>query len=350
MSNTNEHSEQTMIDTKTVWHLLWQKRYVFIVAWVLTAALACIYIIPKPNTYRCNVMLAPEGAGDAEGGLASVASSFGFNIGGMATSDAIYPSLYPEVFESTEFLVSLLNIKVQTYDKSLTTDYYTYITQHQKRNALTAAVSNIFGSKKQAQWKPVADIDPFSLTVPEHNLIEKLKDLIKCTVDKKNDVITISVEDQDRRVCALLADSIKERLQNFIIDYRTKKVRQDVAYYQHLTDSARLEYEKAVGKSGSYDDAHRNAVLQTYLGQSDKLKNDLSQKQTAYNTLSTQLQAVQAKLQERTPSFTTLRSATIPIEPDSPKRLRFIAGMLILVTIIISMWAARSEMKKLFRS
>ena len=117
-----------------------------------------------------------------------------------------------------------------------------------------------------------------------------------------------------------------------------------------LTDSARLEYEKAVGKSGSYDDAHRNAVLQTYLGQSDKLKNDLSQKQTAYNTLSTQLQAVQAKLQERTPSFTTLRSATIPIEPDSPKRLRFIAGMLILVTIIISMWAARSEMKKLFRS
>ena len=55
----------------------------------------------------------------------------------------------------------------------------------------------------------------------------------------------------------------------------------------------------------------------------------------------TQLEAMKAKLQERTPAFTTLKSATVPIKPAGPKRMIFVAGMLILGTIVTSLWLVR---------
>lgn len=46
---------------------------------------------------------------------------------------------------------------------------------------------------------------------------------IAISVDKKNDVITISTEAQDPLICKTIADSVRQRLQEFITAYRTKR-------------------------------------------------------------------------------------------------------------------------------
>lgn len=48
---------------------------------------------------------------------------------------------------------------------------------------------------------------------------------ITCAIDQKTEVITITVQDQDRLVCALMADSARQHLEDFIIQYRTKKAK-----------------------------------------------------------------------------------------------------------------------------
>ena len=43
-----------------------------------------------------------------------------------------------------------------------------------------------------------------------------------------------------------------------------------------------------------------------------------------------------ASAQEKTPAFTTLKSAIVPVKPAGPKRMLFVAGMLILASVVTS--------------
>ena len=166
----------------------------------------------------------------------------------------------------------------------------------------------------------------------------KVQKKILCNVDKRTDVISISVKDQDALVCATMADSVMSHLQEFITNYRTKKARLDLEYYQHLSDSARIEYVLAQKEYSDYCDAHNNVLLQASISQRDRLENELSMKLNTYQAMMTQLQAMKAKVQEKTPAFTTLKSAIVPIKPAGPKRMIFVVSVLFFSTIGTSLY------------
>lgn len=346
-----EDKNKDVIDVSGIAKILLSKKKAFFIVWAIVFALSCLWVLPKPRYYKCEVELAPEGAVDDASGIASVASSFGINFGNMSNNDAIYPALYPDLFESTEFIVGLFDVPVVTDDESIKTDYYTYMKKHQKQNWLTAPfyklknnIAKMFSNDKSESASTGSKaINAFKLNKKDFALVQKIKGKIQCSVDKKTDVISITVTDQDRQVCALLADSIKGRLQDFIIKYRTGKTKKDVAYYKHLSDSAKVEYENALMAYGTYTDSHRSLVEDTYIELGQKLKNEVDLKLNAYNTINTQYISMRAKLQERTPSFTTLKSATVPQKPAGPKRMIFVIGMLLLSTLVLSAYYARKE-------
>lgn len=346
MENVKDSNKADIIDLGEIMRTLWKKKKVYAIVLPIVLVLSCVWIFPEPRYYESEVSLAPEANGeDVGGGLSSIASSFGFNIGGIGNSDAIYPTLYPDLFESPAFLVSLFDIQIETSDGELKTDYYTYLSKHQKKNiikqpyyAAVEGIENMLSADSTGNKRATSphDIDPFHMTKKEHLIIDLIKSSIVCAVDKKTDVITLSVQDQDPLVCAQLADSIRVRLQEFIIQYRTSKARLDLEYYQHLTDSARNEYEVAVQKYSVYCDSHKDVVLQSFISQRDELENDMSLKFNTYTAMTTQLETMKAKVQERTPAFTTLKSATVPVKPAGPKRMVFVAGMMILATFVTS--------------
>lgn len=133
------------------------------------------------------------------------------------------------------------------------------------------------------------------LTERQSQLVESVKSNIKCTIDKKTDVIKITVKDQDPLISATLVESVRQRLQKFITEYRTSKARSDYEYYEKLTQEALEEYNKAIAVYSEYSDNHRNAILQAYISERDNLENDMQVKFNAYNALNTQLQAAKAK-------------------------------------------------------
>ena len=59
--------------------------------------------------------------------------------------------------------------------------------------------------------------------------------------------------------------------------------------------------------------------------------------------LMAQLQAAQSKVQERTPAFTLLKGAAVPVKPAGPKRMIFVAFMLFLVFTVRAFLLVRSE-------
>lgn len=57
---------------------------------------------------------------------------------------------------------------------------------------------------------------------------------------------------------------------------------------------------------------------------------------TAYNSLAQQRILAESKLQERTPAFTVLQNASVPVKHAGPKRMFNVAALTILVFIITS--------------
>lgn len=342
------------IDLKQVVALLWSRKKLFIRGVLIAFVLSCVWIMPKPRYYTSMVSLAPETGnnGEMSGSLSSIASSFGFNMGGGATGDAIYPMLYPDIMSSSDFLVSLFNIRVRDSKGKVDTDYYTYLTQYQEefiwaiplnrfKRLLRSLMpkdeaSNVAGGQNGDQ-----KTNPFCLTEKEDMVVNSLRQNISCVFDLKTEVITISVTDQDKLVCATIADSVRTRLQKYITDYRTSKARIDADYYRNLADEAKQGYEQSAKAYSDYCDTHKNAVLQVFLSERDKLENDMQTKLSTYNALEAQYQAALAKIQQRTPAFTIIQGSTVPIKPAGPKRMIFVAAMMFLTCFGISVYLLR---------
>lgn len=343
-----------IIDLTEIYQQLKKKKKVFFIVLPIVFALSCLWIFPEPRFYKCDVTLAPEMTGeDLGGGLASVASQFGVNVGGGGT-DAIYPTLYPDVMNSNEFIINLLKIKIKTLDGSISTDYYTYMTKHQKKNwfkqpfkKIMGGIASVFIKKDTLQSKSKGTaMNAFQMSKKDYDLVQGLKQKITCNVDKKTEVITISVQDQDPLVSAIMADSVRQHLQNFIIQYRTNKARIDVQHYSKLTKDAKKEYDASVIKYSSFCDANQDVQLQSFMSKRDELENEMQLKFNTYSALRTQLEAMKAKLQEKTPAFTTLQNATVPVLPAGPKRMIFVIGMCIMATFVTAFWLTRKSLFK----
>ena len=346
----NKNSE--VIDLREVFLNLWRKKKTFIWVWVITIILSALIIFPVPRYYTTEVKLAPEMDNGMSGSaLGSIASSMGFDLGSVQTSDAIYPMLYPELFDTNDFIVSLADIQIQTSDGEVKTDLFTYMKEYQaeafyivpfkwlRRQILSLIPRERVSGESTADGK----MNPYRLSDEQNTIIEVIRSKISCDVDVKTQMVTISVTDQDRLVCATLADSIRVKLQDFIINYRTNKARVDVEYYQQLTNAAKEDYEAALKVYGEYCDANRDIILQSAISKRDELEGDVQLKYNSYTAMNTQLEASKAKLQERTPAFTLLQGASAPVKPAGPKRIIFIVAMLFLATLVTLIYIYRKE-------
>lgn len=337
----------TVIDIKKVLQKLLKKKMMIIISTLSAAVLASILIVLIPRGYTSQVMLAPEDDGSSGSSLSDIASSFGFDFDVMRSSDAIYPLLYPDLFKSNDFVVGLLETRVVTLDGSIDTTYLEYMMKHQKYAPwmpVIYTVKRLLGPKPRKTYTVTTEkegINPFMLTKEEYGVVNKVKKNIECVVDKKTNVITITVHDQDPLICATMADSACVHLQNFITQYRTSKARADYEYYSKLTEEARLEYEQAVKVYSDYCDSHKGMVLQAYISKRDELESEVDAKYNTLTALKTQIQTAKARIQENTPAFTMLQNASVPIKPSTPKRMIFVFCMTVLAFVVSSLLALR---------
>ena len=296
--------------------------------------LAVVYSLSLPSYYRCTVKLSPELSGTrSANSLLSLASSFGVNLGsatgGMGT-EALFPTLYPELINSTDFKASLFQVPVtiegnkKKGEKDRTMPYCEYLAKEQKSpwwsNAIKGFFSIFSSSEGDLQVDNIQNVNPFRLTKKQAQIAKAIEKNVDCKVDKKTMVITIKVTDQDPVICATMADSVKTRLQDFITDYRTSKVRSDLAYNKKIFDEAKARYEKARDIYTRYSDTHRELSSQTALTKQSDLLNEMQIQQQLFQQVIAHVQQAEMKVQQETPAFTTLQSATVPVRKAGPSR------------------------------
>jgi capsule polysaccharide export protein KpsE/RkpR len=281
-----------------------------------------------------------------EGGtIGSIAASFGFDLSDMQTSDAITPLLYPDLMDDNGFVTSMFNILVRDAEGEIETTYYDYLKNHQKDAWFKYPlhwIKELLPKDADSNEENVA-FDPYDLSRADNDIAEAIRGNIKISIDKKTGVITIVTKAQDKLICKTLADSVMSQLQEFIIDYRTNKARNDYEYYKKLVADAKSDYETVRRKYGATSDANMEVTMKSMELLLTDLENDMQLKFNTYTTMCTQLEAAKAKVQDRTPAFTIIEGAAVPVKPAGPKRMIFVIGMMFLTFIGTAFYITKKD-------
>ena len=329
-----EKKELKVINIIDIAKKLWARKKLYVKLLPIAFVVSSIYILGFPRYYSTDIKLAPElGETSMNSSLGALASSFGFDLDNLQTNDAITPLLYPDLMEDNGFVTSLFNVQVKSQDGSIKTTYHDYLEKYQKTVIWSIPfswVGNLLKGEGKGGEGEAGIADPYNLSKKEDGIAAMIRDNIKISFDKKTAVIGISIKDQDALICRIIGDSVKERLQDFITNYRTSKARNDYEYYLKLTMEAKENYDKARQQYGRTADTYTRVGLKSTQLKLSDMESDLQLKYSAYTTLNTQLEASKAKVQECTPAFTVIKGANVPIKPSGPKRMIFVAFILLL--------------------
>jgi len=304
--------EEQEIDWQAYISKAWKGRKLIIIVTAIFTVLGLVSALTMTRRYTTTVTLAPElGKSGSSSSLSGLASMLG--MGGMSmasTADAYNVTTYPDIVSSTPFLTKLFDIHVQDTAKVDTT-----LIGYMTRKKGFSLLEFIFGEKEEEE-KP---LNIFMLTRKQANVVKALTKCITTDVDKKNGLTTINVTMDNPFVSAIVADSVCQFLREYIIDYRTSKAREDLAYYEKLSDECYAAFKQASDNYARYQDHNRGLVLNSVIIEGNRLQNESSIATQVYTQMKQQTEMARAKVQEEKPVFAVIQPATVPLRPANSR-------------------------------
>ena len=307
-----------------------------------------IVAISIPKQYTVEVTLSPEMGNNKGGGLSGLAASFlGSGVSMGDGTDALNASLSADIVSSTPFLLELSNMKVpvsgseeislSSYLNEESSPWWGYVIGFP--GMVIGGVKSLFTENEdESISSDKASRGTIELSKKESQKIESLKRKIAASVDKKTSMTTVSVTLQNPKVAAVVADSVVKKLQEYIIDYRTSKSKEDCLYLEKLFKERQQEYYEAQKKYADYLDSHDNIILQSVRTEQERLQNDMSLAYQIYSQVAGQLQVARAKVQEEKPVFAIVEPAVVPLYPSGTSRKVYVLTFIFLSVCIVIFW------------
>lgn len=338
---------------------LWSKRRLVIKCGLIAAILGVIVALSIPKEYEATVTLVPE-SGRAQGSssMGALAALAGINVGGNTGGrDAVYPGLYPDVVSSVPFSLALSEVELPTgiKDNEMLT-LKQILTQHTSRpwwsvitgfpgriaGMLEGSTPDIPAKSTEKDTSESVSVDSLMekselyqpnsmrLTKSENGLVSLVNSCVGVSVDPKTQLINISVTMQDPLAAASLADTVANRLTDFVVSYRTNKARQDLAFAKQINKEAQDRYYEAQQAYARAVDRNQGIVLRSASIDLERLQNEAALAYNLYNSTSQQVQVAEVKVQENTPVFTVMQPAVVPFKAAKPRIMLIIVAFTFL--------------------
>ena len=306
-----------------------------------------IVAISIPKQYTVEVTLSPEMGNNKEGGLSGLAASFlGSGVTMGDGTDALNASLSADIVSSTPFLLELSAMEIPVtknevmtlniYLDEETSPWWSYVIGFP--GMVIGGVKSLFTEEDEITSFDKTSQGAIELSKKESKKIATLKKMITASVDKKTSMTSVTATFQAPKVAAVVADSVVKKLQEYIIDYRTFKAKEDCIYLEKLFKERQQEYYAAQKKYADYLDSHDNLILQSVRAEQERLQNDMSLAYQVYSQVASQLQIARAKVQEEKPVFAIVEPAVVPLYPSGTSRKVCVLAFIFLSVCIVISW------------
>lgn len=323
------------IDFKALLRVLWKEKWLIFGITSLFVIGGAWYAFTAREEFVSEGKILPEvsgGAGSSLGGLANLVGIGGFELGLKNNTDAIRPDLYPDVIKSTPFFLNLFKQRfINKQGDSIRFENF-YHQQIEENKVLDKK------DLKKFEGSPAGVLVLNRLT---ESRIKELKERLNASIDKKSGIISISAKMPDPVMAAEVASFAMDYLTNYVTDYRTEKLKQEVDFLGQKVKAARGEFYSDQSRRASYADQFSapSIRLQSADVQRERIESEYKLSSNVYNELLKKFEEAKLRVQQETPVFQVLEPPTAPTLTSQPKRfviflVTFIAG--VIFSIIIS--------------
>ena len=341
-----QHVQEDEIDIMEYVAKLWKKRTMIIKWCCVGAVIGLVVGFSLPKTYKAGATLAPEAAESSNSGIGGIAAMMGVSIGN--STDAISVDMFPDVAHSTPFIVGLFDLPVQfeRKDSVINTTLLDYMLKYQKKpwwspiikapmKALKWCISLV---KEEEKEQPISSgtRNLATLTKKERKVVKYFAENIMISIDKKTGKTQIEMEMQDPLVVYTVVQSVLDHLTQYMSDYRTSKVRQDIENLTSIYSQRKADYYEAQQAYAKYVDANKNVILQSAQAEQERLMQEMNLAYQIYSQVATQLETARIKEQETKPVFVVLEPVAVPNLKSGPSK----AKLLIIFTFLAGCFAA----------
>ena len=332
--------------TKKWWKYLLSKWIIILIFGLGGATIGLVIsLLIKPN-YTASLSFALIEKSSGGGGLADLASSFGYSglIGeknGAFSGDNLL-----EIIQSRYAIEQTLltPVKYNGEKKNLVEVYiqFNHLREKWLKNTTNAELRNLtfpVGQKRET-FTRTQDSVLYSI----FNNIVDTKALIVVRKNKKISIVNVSYVSKDELFSKLFIEKLMDETYKFYSDTRTSQSRANINMMQHTADSIKSLYNGALYKSAGISQVNINPALQFAVVPKIKQENNAQLYATVYAEVLKNLETLKLDLARETPLVQIIDTPRLPLKKDKlgkAKGIIFggaIGGLLIIIYLIGGMY------------
>jgi Chain length determinant protein len=338
--SSDEISLKELLEKTREWYFfLMSKWKVIIVAGLIGAIFGLAYSFIKKPIYTATLSFALEDDKSGGGGLGSLASSFGFDIGGSG-GGAFSGSNLTELFKSRNMVEKTLLTPVIFEGKKIS-----LIEMYIQNNEWREKWENK-PKLKNLSFLPNADRKKFTreqdsiLGVIYENLSKT--GLTVAQKDKKIDITTIEVASTNELFSKYFTEALANQVSDFYITTKSKKARLNMMILQRQTDSIRGQLNGAItGVAVANDNTFGlNPAMNVRRAPSARRQVDVQANTAILTELVKQTELAKVTLRKETPLIQIIDKPILPLKKEKFGKLKglvlggFLSGFLVVLILV----------------
>ena len=338
--------DEDEIDLFELAKTIWSKRMFIVKVVALGAVIGVIAALLSPKEYKSAATLMPEYSTESQGGASSLLRKDGGLLGvsgGSYTnnSNAIRVDLYPNIVQSTNFQLKLMDQPFYFSDINQEATLFDYYTELNSPGVLGVIKSYTIGlpgkilgavlPKKELMTTVPGEASEsmvLNLSKEEFEVISTLRQKITASLDEESGIVSVSVTLPDNVAAAAVTEYTIKELPEYLTEYRTEKVLRDLTFVEEQLATAEARFEEAQLTLAEFRDSNQGMLSARAQTEEQRLNSEYQIAFNLYNGLTQQYEEAKLKVQEETPVFKTLEAVQVPLQDET-------SGAMILIVFIM---------------
>ena len=345
-ANSYNNLEEDSIDIIALLKTLWTGKKLIVKTTILFFIIGCIVALLSPVVYTAQTTFVPQVSEDqmssSKGGLGSLASLAGINLNqGSSTSDSyLSPLLYSKLAESEEFSFKIINEEIVNLkgDKLTIKEYLILEYSSFNFNPIGLIKKYTTGLFINNETKKNSD-DVFKgfnfLSEEDFDLVRSFKENFTISLNEKEGYIMVVATDKSAFISTQLVEKITKNLQSKIIELRTNKIKERLAYSKEQYEIKQGEFDLLQKKLAEFKDSNKNISTARFMSELQKLESEYQLQQNILINLASEYNNNKIKLNKDTPIFSVIDEVSVPNERSEPKR-SLIALIYLFLGVVLS--------------
>jgi len=333
----NPNAEQQVesddnIDLIGLLKTVWQGRKTLLICLCIGLAMGLFIAISSQKIYTVTTVMVPQmSTNDSKSQLGGLAALAGINIG-MNQSTDLSPLVYPKIVNSVPFKLELMNKLINFNNIDHPISLFDYFTKYNKPTVLSTIkkysiglpgliISSLRKKPKDLQLSIGSDNQPIRLTRKQYEVKLILDQLINLDADKKEGILSLSVQMTEPLATAQLAKYAQDLLQRDITEFKIDKTKADLDFIQGRYNVAKAEFEKVQVELAAVTDRNRDLTSGLSTVVRDRIQTRYTIAYSVFQDLAKQLEQAKIQVKKDTPMFTIVEPVTIPTLSSKPNKV-----------------------------